>query len=350
MKTLIANILFIVLLFSCDRISDPPLPSSFLESDGVYIVNEGNYMWGNGSISFYSYDSAKIYNDIFGKINNRILGDVPSAMKIHGENAYIIVNNSGKIEVVNKNTMESIKTITGLISPRNIAFINDNKAYITSMYSDSVTIINPADNSISGYINLRRSSESIEIVGSKAFVSQWVSGNEVMVINTSDDKLIDSVEVGIEPESMVTDKNKTLWVLCNGGWARDNFAELISVNTQSCEIQKNFIFPSRLSSPACLQINGNGDTLYYLESGLRCMSIYSQELPSSPLIAENDHFFYKIGINPANNDIFITDAADYQKMGFVIIYKRDGKISSKLQADIIPGQMCFKIDGNVFNE
>ena len=177
------------------------------------------------------------------------MGDVPNSMKIYGNYAYIIVNNSGKIEVVDKNTLKSVKTITGLISPRNIAFVDNRKAYVTSMYSDSVAIIDLNENSISGYINIRRTSEAIEVVGQKAFVAEWIGGKEVMVINTVNNKVIDSTEVGAEPESMVVDRNNTLWVLCNGGWARNNFAELIGINTLSSDIQKRLIFPTKLDSP-----------------------------------------------------------------------------------------------------
>ena len=160
----------------------------FLTGDGVFIIDEGNFMGGNGSLSFYSYDSSKVYNDLFSEVNGRPLGDVPNSMEIYGDKAYIVVNNSGKIEIIKKNTLESVSTITGLISPRNIGFVNSSKAYVTSMYSDSLIIINLNDNSISGYIDLRRSSESIVIAGDKAFVANWVGGNEVMVIdNTSNE-------------------------------------------------------------------------------------------------------------------------------------------------------------------
>lgn len=351
MKAIITDIFLLLLLYSCTRIPYIPngqdnIPPSFLDSDGAFIINEGNFTQGNGSLSFYSFDSARIYNDIFTNVNNRILGDVPNSMKIFGENAYIIVNNSGKIEVVNKNTLKSVKSISGLISPRNIAFIDKSKAYVTSMYSDSVVIINLTSNSISGYINISRSSEAIEVIGQNAFVSEWIGGNEVMVINTINDQLVSSIAVGAEPESMALDQNSTLWVLCNGGWARTNFAELIGLNTQTFEIKKRFIFPSKLNSPSCLQINGSGDTLYYLESGVRRMSIGDQALPSTPLITETDQFFYKIGVNPVSSDIFITDAIDYQQRGFILHYKRDGTFISKYQAGVIPGNICFKIFRN----
>jgi YVTN family beta-propeller protein len=225
-----------IVAFSCTKNPDPQ-PGTFLTGSGVFILNEGNFMGGNGSVSFYSYDSSKIYNDLFASVNGRPLGDVPNSMTINGEIACIVVNNSGKIEIINKNTLESIATVSGLNSPRNISFINSKKAYVTSMYSDSVAVLNLTTSSVSGYINLRRHSESIVITGNKAFISDWIGGTEVMVVNTVTDKVTDSIKVGMEPESMVIDKNNTLWVLCNGGWMRSYFAELIGINTSNFDLE-----------------------------------------------------------------------------------------------------------------
>jgi DNA-binding beta-propeller fold protein YncE len=251
MKKLFILVFLSAVVASCIKIPKISNDSkvSFLTGSGVFILNEGNFRWGNGSLSFYSYDSAKIYNDLFLNINGRPLGDVPNSMVINGDKAYIVVNNSGKIEVVNRNTLESVTTINGLISPRNIAIINSNKAYVTSIYSDSVAIINLTNNSISGYINLRRSSEAVVINRNKAFISNWMGGKEVMVINNVSNKVVDSIEVGAEPESMVIDIDNMLWVLCNGGWARNNFAELTGINTVTNLIEKEFVFPTKEASP-----------------------------------------------------------------------------------------------------
>ncbi|HUX57298.1 MAG TPA: DUF5074 domain-containing protein [Bacteroidales bacterium] len=334
-----------IAIVSCTKVSDDPA-GSFLTGSGVFIINEGNFRWGNGSLSFYSYDSSKIYNDLFLNINDRPLGDVPNSMNIIDDKAYIVVNNSGKIEVINLNTLESIKTINGLISPRNISFVNNNKAYVTSMYSDSVAIINLLDNSISDYINLRRSSEAVIISANKAFISNWIGGNEVMVVNVENNEVIDSIEVGQEPESMILDKNNKLWVLCNGGWTRDYYAELDVINTLTNSIEKTFVFPNKQTSPLCLRIDGNGETLYYLESGVRQMNIDASDLPSAPLISESEHYFYNLAINPVSSDIFITDAVDYSQQGYVLYYKKDGTLISIQEAGIIPGFMSFKLNDN----
>lgn len=343
MRNLVKIIILPLILTSCLKVPNSQ-NLNFTFTGGVFIVNEGNYRGGNGSLSFYSYDSSKIFNDLFYSINGRPLGDVPNSMAIRGNNAYIVVNNSGKIEVINQVTLVSVGTITGLISPRNISFINDNKAYVSSLYSDSVAIINLTNNAISGYINLRRSSEMIAIIGNKAFISFWTEGKEIMVVNTDNDKVVDSIEVGIEPESMTFDRYGMLWVLCNGGWARQNYAELVEINTNTNYVEKTLVFPTKDASPSCLKIDGNGQTLYYIDNGVRKMDIGASEIPSATFITpESGQYFYKIGINPLNNDIFVTDAVDFAQQGYLLLYSSDGKLVSTQKAGIIPGSMYFKL-------
>jgi len=341
MKTYIKLILFFSLAISCTK--NPIFnPGKYTLGGGVFILNEGNFRAGNGSLSFYSYDSSKIYNDLFYSVNGRPLGDVPNSMIIREEKAYIVVNNSGKIEVIDNSTLESKATISGLVSPRNLAIVNNSKAYVSSLYSDSVTIIDIFSNSITGYINLRRSSEAIIIAGNKAYISNWMGGKEIMVINTLNNQVVDSIEVGNEPESMVLDKNGRLWVLCNGGWIRENFAKLVEINIGTDQVQQEYQFPTIQASPSCLRIDSFGQTLYYLDNGVRKMDINLGKLPPTVLIPESGAF-YKIAVNPANGDIFISDAGDYTQKGYVLLYKNDGAFVSKERADIIPASMCFKL-------
>ncbi len=343
---LIALIMSAITTISCARSDEPQLidpVETIVSGNGAYIINEGNFRMGNGSLSYYSYDSSKIHNDIFRKMTGRPLGDVPNSMQIYGDKAYIVVNNSGTIEVVEKNTMKSVSTISDLNSPRNISIVNSNKAYVTSMYSDSVTILNLIDYTISGYINIKKSSESVVIAGNKAFVASWIGGNKVMVINTDYDSVTDSITVAKEPESMELDKNNTLWVLCNGGWNRKNFAELIGIDIQTLVINKKLVFPDLTDSPSCLKTDGDGDTLYYLEDGVRRLGTDNPVLPEGTLIEEGTRLFYKLGINPVSGEIIVTDAVDYQQNGYVLRYKRNGQPISSSLAGIIPGSICFKV-------
>jgi DNA-binding beta-propeller fold protein YncE len=286
--------------------------------EGVFIVNEGNFNAGNGSLSFFAFDSLKTCNDLFSLVNNRPLGDVPYSLAISDDKVYIIVNNSGKIEVADVNTLKSLATITGLNSPRNILFISSSKAYVTSLWSTELSVVNLISNSLTGSIRLRRSSEAILRLGDKAYISCWVSGSEIMVVNTITDQVIDSIAVGHEPESMVLDKNTILWVLCSGGYSGEYFPELISINTSTDAIEKRLPFPSKSQYPSTLRINSTGDTLYYIDNGIWMMPIFYASLT------------------------YATNVLDYQQRGYLLRFAKDGTVIDSARTDIIPGDLCFK--------
>jgi YVTN family beta-propeller protein len=222
-----------------------------------------------------------------------------------------------------------------------MAAVTDTKAYVTSMYSDSVAIIDFLTNTVSGYINIHKSSEAVAVMGNKAYISSWIGGNKLMVINTITDEVLDSIIVGQEPESMAIDNSYRLWVLCTGGWQKLNPAELYCIDGLTARVSKKLVFAPE-ASPSCLRIDGLGKTLYYIDRGVRKMETSSGVLPGTALILESG-VFYKIGINPVNSDIFVSNAGDYVHNGSVEIYKNDGTPVSKQQAGIIPGTVDFNI-------
>lgn len=328
------------MLVSCMKFNDFP-SIDYSMGGGAFIINEGNFNSGNGSLSFYSYDSTKLFNDVFQLANGRPLGDVPNSVMCNSGNAYILVNNSAKIEIIKKETFKSAGTVPGLLSPRYMAAVNDRKAYVTSMYSDSVAIIDLLNQTISGYINIHKSSEAIAVLDTKAYISSWIGGNKIMVVNTLTDKVTDSIVVGYEPESILIDREFHLWVLCTGGWQKVYPAELYCIDCYTNRIVRKLVFGSE-ASPSCLKIDGIGQNLYYIDRGVRRMSIAAQELPVSALIAESGTF-YKIGVNPANGDIFVSNAGDYVHKGLVQVYKNDGSLVAKYDAGVIPGSIEFNI-------
>jgi hypothetical protein len=344
LKNLLLIYVFFVLASCEKKVQETELNSvaTWLKSDGVFVINEGNYLAGNGTLSFYSYDSAKLFNNLFFLANSRPLGDVPNSMVISGNKGYLVVNNSGKIEVVDKNTMISLKTIDGLVSPRNMAIIGTEKAYVSSLYSNSLTILDLNSNTVKGSIKIRRSSEAMVSVGTSIYVSSWYSGNEVLVINTATDLLIDSVVVAPEPESMVVDKNNKLWVLCSGGYTGQKLAEMVIINTTTNRIEKEYIFPSKSNYPSSLQINGTRDTIYWIDNGIWRMSIQSQNLPAKQFKQSNGRLIYKLGVDPGKGRIFYSDALDYQQKGYVLQLTPEGRSIDSCRSDIIPGSFYFK--------
>jgi len=72
------------------------------------------------------------------------------------------------------------------------------------------------------------------------------------------------------------------------------------------------------------------------------MNIFSETLPSTAFIPQAGYFFYRMGVNPFNNEVFVTDARDYLQKGIVLRYSSEGSLLSSMEADVIPGNMFFK--------
>lgn len=104
-------------------------------ASGVFVVNEGNFQDADGSITHYNSGNGTATQAIYNTTNNgAILGDVVQSMSISGDLAYLVVNNSNKVEVVNANTFESEYTITDVSLPRYFTTFN-GKGYITEWVS-----------------------------------------------------------------------------------------------------------------------------------------------------------------------------------------------------------------------
>jgi YVTN family beta-propeller protein len=341
------------MISSCDNKDDfgeiNTQGSKYNAGDGVFILNEGNFGQGNGSLSFLRFDSSKIENDIFFQTNNRPLGDVPFSMSIIGENAWIAVNNSAKIEIVALKDLSQVATIEGFSSPRFILEVAENKAYVSDLYGDEISVLDTKNYSISGKISLGYSSEQMVLANDLVFVAFWSNyafpafeNNKVFIINPANDQLTDSIEVGKEPNSMVVDKNMKIWVLCSGGFMNEEIPTLQQINPETLEVKVIFTFGDIQSSPSSLCINGTRDTLFFINSGIYRMSIAENKVPELPLIPEQEHLYYQISVDPKTSDIYATDAIDYQQNGLILRYKPDGTFIDFHHAGIIPGQMIFR--------
>jgi hypothetical protein len=148
---------------------------------------------------------------------------------------------------------------------------------------------------------------------------------------------------------MVLDKNNVLWVLCNGGWMRENYAYLFAINTSSNTVINSYKFPSITDSPSNLACNGSRDSIFWLKGDVFAMNIESTSLPDEPLIHSDANYFYKLAVNPFKGEIIVTDAGDYSGNGKLHFYSRTGDFIKSVSAGIIPGNLYFRNNENIIN-
>mgnify|MGYP000846748956 CR=1 FL=1 len=338
MNRILSAVVFIALIsaVSCEPQENPPV---YPQGEGFFILNEGNYLAGNGTVSFYSMETREIYNDLFGTVNGRGLGDIPSFIAADGNSGYIVVNNSGTIESVDLRTMESLGTFTGLNSPRQMV-IYQGRGYVSSLQDTRITVIDLDLKEVTGSIDIGVTSEALAVAGGKLFSANWSGGSTITVTDLASEEVIRTITVGLEPESMAVDRNGKLWVLCTGGWQGEEIPRIVRINTSNLEKEAELSFRTVNDNPSSLTCNAAGDTLYYLDEGVRRMPVTASTLPSEAYIPSGSRLFYKLMACPGGK-VAVTDAIDYQQKGDLLVFSSNGDLYDSGQAGIIPGFMLY---------
>ncbi|MFW5821390.1 MAG: YncE family protein [Bacteroidota bacterium] len=362
MKKIISDIIYsglvslLLLTSACDEDNVHPGNKFEFDSKTVFIINEGNYGYGNASLSYYERDSFKVTNGIFISANDFPLGDVPQSMIINDSLAYITVSNSGKILVFNISDFRHNATIGGFTAPRYMLFINDSLMLVSDLYEKALNVVNTHLNKITGKIPLGGPVEQMEIIDDYVYAASWSFNDMLYKINIDERRLVDSIDTGLQPNSIVKDRNNNLWVLCDGGYpgnsAGHEKARLMKIEPLSMTVLTELTFPDLSSSPSKLNINSSRDSLYYIEGkwgggvrsekGIFCISIEATELPQQAFIPANDNLFYGLGIDPENSDVYCSDAIDYLQKGIVFRYNSEGEKIDSFRVGVVPGEFTFK--------
>ncbi|MBK9449231.1 MAG: hypothetical protein IPN95_07410 [Bacteroidetes bacterium] len=322
----------------CKDKPEPEVPFDY--ADGVLVVNEGNFQGGNASLGFIRLTDDSLREDIFELENARPLGDVAQSVTIVGNRAYIVVNNSGKIEVVDLPSLKSSCTITGLQSPRYLLPIGNNKALVSDLYSKSISVVNLVGCNVEGTIATGGWTEEMLMVGNRVFVTQ-TGTDKLLVIDPSTLTLTDSVYVGREPNSLVQDQNGKLWVLC-GNALGQAVPQLVRLNPDSLNLEAVFPFSSATQAPSKLCINIAGNQLFFLNGGIFQMAITDGSLPTQAWIPQGSHTWYGLAVDPLTDLIYAGDALDYQRRGVVYRYTTGSSTPlASFPSGIIPGEFAF---------
>ena len=304
-------------------------------TNGVFVLNEGNFMGENASVSFIAEDLS-IQNDIFTTVNPTagILGDTAQDIAMNGDFIYVVNNAANNIKVINNTTFEYIATISdGVEYPRYIAFY-DGKAYVTNWGEGGpddhyVAVYDLSDNTLETTIPTAPGIERILEANGKLYVSHkggYGQGNTISVIDPATNTTVNTITVGDIPNTMV-EKNGILYVLCEGipSWATpipETFGQLVKIDLATNTIIGEIDFAS--GHPSHLKIEG--DDLYYaVDSHIFKTTITASALPTTPLINLAPQGSYGVyGMEVIDNKIYIADALGYITPGLVYVSSTSG--------------------------
>lgn len=351
-KLILTAIAGSLLFVSCSDDDSNNAPSGAYDN-GMLILNQGGFGDGEASVSFLS-DEMVLENNIFAAVNpGHILGDTGQDIGFKGDLAYIVLNVSNKIEIVNRYTFAHIATINqGLDNPRYIAFHN-NKAYVTNWGDGSVTtddyvaVIDLGTNTVTSEIAVAEGPERIIEEDGKLYVAHkggYGYGNTVTVINTSSNSVATTIPVGDVPNSLEVEDGK-LYVMSEGlpSWAEEETpGRLTVINLSNNSVASTLSF-SGASHPSNMVIED--DKIYFTEgSGIYSMAMNSTTLPSQPIFSTEEQGVYGVYAFAVNDDkIYVGDALDFNSNGKVYVYSLTGEITDEniYTVGVIPAGFYF---------
>ncbi len=345
-------ILFVISIIAIGCVKDKPASTVAVSNTGnVYIVCEGNMGNGDGSLYNYNPTTDSAAGDLFQSANNVPLGDVFQSMTRIGDSLFLCVNNSDKIVVLDVTT----KKIAGTISipkPRYIVAVNKSLAYVSTLYSNKVYAIDPTTMEVKNAIELPyNNSEGMLLLGGTLWVCNWdTSCSSITGIDALTGQKTRTISIGkYAPHAILADKEGLLWVM-SGNVTKGRSAALSRIDPSTGLVVRQLDFAG-ISDPVKPVFNRTKDTLWFIQvkydgsvadNGIYRMSIYDTSLPTAPLIkAAKYQYYWALGIDPANGNVYVGDPKGFVQKGQVNIYSATGDLQKTFNVGVGPGQFYF---------
>ncbi|MDE5880401.1 MAG: hypothetical protein K2H60_01610 [Muribaculaceae bacterium] len=344
-------------LVACNNNDEPKTPviCPTLPTDVVYILNQGNSYSGiDGSLNVIDLENLKSANSVFKTVNGRTLGSTPQCGVVYGSKIYVGASESQTIEVIDRNTYESIQQIslqnssTGK-SPRSMV-ATGGKVYI-SLYEGYVACLDTLKCEIEATTKVGANPDIMCLHQGKLYVPNSEGMNylenkpygttaSVVTLNPFIEEKV--ITVPLNPTKFMSD-GSNLFLLCMG----DYFMESSAVYKISDESAEKI-------ADATVATAGNqtlliGNNPYVAEgSNLTYTLVDTRTGVKTPVTFADAPAPSNVGIDPKTGNIIITTYekpagmfADYDAPGWTCAYGADLNLIKKFKTGSGPAAIFF---------
>lgn len=320
----------------------------------IYVLNEGSWNNNNASVSAIDPTDGSSYYYQFAAANGRNLGDTGQDILRYGGKIYIAVSGSNTIEVVDGNSLTSIKTIKPESgkpgNPRGLA-ASDGKIYV-SLYDGYVAKIDTTSLAFEDSIAVGPNPEEITIANGCLYVAisdglnsgnGYPNGKYVSKIGLDSFKVASKIDVIVNPNKMASDKSGNVFVISWGNYIdipstvqkidkNDNVSVLGKATYMTCYENTLYTINAPFGSPSIEYISYN--TISGSVESSSFISGTADEMPSNPTC---------VSVNPKNGNIMVGSylaANDYLSNGYVYEYA-GGSFKTRYNAGVGPRKILY---------
>ena len=352
MKTLkpIVTLFFALLLLnSCsddtNENTDPPISGDY--KDGYFVTNEGPFQNGSGTITFVGNDGT-VEQSVYKKVNGEDLGNIVQSMALHDDKAYIVVNNSHKVVVTDRYTMEKIAIIEGVDINNPRYFVTYSKFGYLSNWGDPanpsddfIAMIDLATNEVIKTIPVGEGPENMVVSNTTLFVNLeggYSQNNKVISIDLRSNEVEAITIVGEVPNSSSVDFLGAVWILCGGNpsWTGNETAgRLYKISDSDVSY-----FEFKLEDHPEHLTYGNGRLYYNLNGKVYEMMLSDNDLPTDSMNGF-DGYYYTLKYN--DSKLYAADAKDFASEGDLKVFDiSSAALLETITTGIVPGDIDFQ--------
>ncbi len=323
----------------------------------VFVLNEGS---DNGSVSSIAEDGT-VTNNYYEAMNSIPLGKFPQSMAADDSHVYIVVtttSGAGYVEQIDKTTFKHTASITGLSYPREIVLL-DGKAYVANgngasgqypnyiKENNELLVVDLKTFKQTGAVDVGAGPEKMVVSKGKLYVTN--SGgfsnddNTVTIVDTSNDKVVETITVKSCPKDLAVDANGDVWVYCAGV---PSYSSVVGSGPAICKISEatgevtSWDIPSVTAGGIKnIAISKDKKTVYFIADGVYAMSINATELPTTKLI---DELFYGIDVHPNTGNLWLCENTVWGNAGdAVFVFGTDGSKIEEYKVGTTPNSTVF---------
>lgn len=339
-------LLFPALIFlGCGKDEPAPTPD-FEYTSGIFVINEGPFAQGTGSITYRSRDGITFEQDVFGRVNGRPLGNIAQRMGVWGTTGLIVVNNAGTIEWVNLSDFKSVGSTSGLELPS--ALLIDSArglAYVTEWVSFTahgrVALIDLNSRQIIQRFEVGHFPNALALQGNRLLVANG-DENTLSEIDLDSRSVLGTITIGDRPNSFVRRGNE-LWVLCGGTPSWAGVETPGSLWRIAPSLLKSFYLPFASQHPADIGLHPDGQQFFARLNGGLSLLIPNDSLNGLDVQTVNSRNHYHVSVDPFDlrGRIYGTDAGNFQSNGKVIVYDPSFVAVDSFMAGVGPGFIAY---------
>lgn len=294
----------------------------------LFLLNEGNFMHGNASLDVYDLVEDKLYNALFEQTNGSRLGDVAQSGLMIGDTLAVVVNNSGKIVLIDKNNYTLIAELTSLNSPRYLAPMPNGNFLLTELYADKMQEIDFENIKVVNEFNVDGWTEEVHVTQDNLAFVRNVEHRSIDVYDLSVSGLryrggegkVRGVAFGREAAFFVTADFIAKWA-----YTSSDYEILVT-------------FKDSLSARRPALTNEN-DAIYFLADGVYRAVLTEKKVER--IMEGKGRNFYGLAVDPQYGDVYVTDAKDYISRGTIYRTDKLGIVKAEHKTGIIPQAMIF---------